>query len=165
MSPAGPCDLLGWSMVHASFLYFAYGEQLAERAMALLCPGAEAMGLARLERHGWVWAPHGRLSVRAGEAETVWGRLWMTPAPRLEALDAYHNVAGGDYLREARMIWCTSGPRIPATLYVQPEGQGEGERVDVTHLDHVLGGAREAGFDGTVVAALARSAERQQVSR
>lgn len=63
------------------------------------------------------------------------------------------------------MIRCASGLRLPATLYLQPQGQGEGERINATDLDHDLAGAREAGFDASVVAARARSAERKQVSR
>jgi len=152
-------------MSDAKILYFAYGEHWDAQALAMLHPGAESLGLARLENYDWGWAPPGRLSVAPRADHTIWGRLWLVAADSQGVLDQFHDVEGGRYLREARIIWCETGPRIPATLYAQPPGQAEAERVNAAYLDHVLAAARAAGLPTEAMARLTRRVEEKKVSR
>ena len=122
-------------------LYFAYGANLRHDAFRQLCPGADWLGVARLEAHRPIIAWHGYASVLPDAAATVWGALWLVPAIGLPALDKFELVAEGLYERVTRRVVTPAGPRVETMLYVAP-------RPDLGlpqpgYLEQVLAGAKE----------------------
>ena len=102
------------------FLYFAYGMNMGRDAFQKICPGADWLGVARLEGHRVTIAWHGYASVVPDTAATVWGVLWLVPAARLPALDAFEGVAAGHYVRDTARIVTPAGPRGEAMIYRAP---------------------------------------------
>jgi gamma-glutamylcyclotransferase (GGCT)/AIG2-like uncharacterized protein YtfP len=71
-------------------LYFAYGSNMNLQQMARRCPGAVALGPARLP--GWRLTERTFADIdRDHEAET-WGVLWEITAAHLWALDRYEGA-------------------------------------------------------------------------
>ena len=137
-------------------LYFAYGANLRRAAFRALCPGADWLGVARLEQHRLVIAWHGYAAVQPDPASTVWGALWLVPAARLPALDEFEQVAAGWYKRATLRVVTPAGPRVEAMLYLAP-------RPDLgvpsaTYLAEVLAGAKENKLPAAHRAAIARLA-------
>jgi gamma-glutamylcyclotransferase (GGCT)/AIG2-like uncharacterized protein YtfP len=122
-------------------LYFAYGANMRRAAFCQLCPGADWLGVARLEGFRMVIAWHGYASVQPDPASTVWGVLWLVPAAWLPALDAFEEVAAGWYERTTARVVTPAGPRAEAMLYLAP--RSETGLAHPGYLDVVLAGARE----------------------
>jgi gamma-glutamylcyclotransferase (GGCT)/AIG2-like uncharacterized protein YtfP len=138
------------------FLYFAYGANMRREAFQKLCPGADWLGVARLEGHRVVIAWHGYASVLPDPASTVWGVLWLVPAACLPTLDVFEGVAEGHYIRDTARVITPAGPRGEAMIYRAP-------RPDLGppvpgYLDEVLAGAKENKLPAAHLAALARLA-------
>jgi gamma-glutamylcyclotransferase (GGCT)/AIG2-like uncharacterized protein YtfP len=89
-------------------------------AFQKLCPGADWLGVARLEGHRVIIAGHGYASVAPDAAATVWGVLWLVPAACLPALDAFEGVAEGHYVRDTARVTTPAGPRGEAMIYRAP---------------------------------------------
>lgn len=90
--------------------YFAYGSNMDPRQMADRCPGAIALGAARLDGYrlafrwdspGW---GGGVADVEAAPNEEVWGVLWELRAAHEEALDRYEGVDAGVYRKRAVLV-------------------------------------------------------------
>jgi gamma-glutamylcyclotransferase len=73
--------------------YFAYGSNMAERAMTSRCPGSRLLGRAELRNHRLAFT---RRSIKTGtgvadavpaQGETVWGALYEVEESGLAALD------------------------------------------------------------------------------
>lgn len=73
-------------------LYFAYGMNTNPREMALRCPGATALGHARLVNHSFRFAQHADVEPCADSY--VDGVLWEINEDNLRALD---NLEGYPY--------------------------------------------------------------------
>ena len=79
-------------------LYFAYGANMERSAMAVRCPGATALGRARLA--GWrylIAAGYGSIAPAPGAC--VFGVLWRLTPRDLAALNAYESLDSGLYRR------------------------------------------------------------------
>lgn len=87
-------------------LYFAYGSNMDPFQMERRCPGAVAIGRARLPGHRltFTWDSArwrgGVGHVIASDGDDVWGVLWDLEQPHLDALDTYEQIAQGVYRRE-----------------------------------------------------------------
>ena len=137
-------------------LYFAYGANLRRNAFRQLCPGADWIGVARLEAHQPVISWHGYASVLPDATSTVWGALWLVPAASLPALDEFELVASGLYERVTRRVFTPAGPWVESMLYVSPRSDLGAPQPG--YLDEVLAGAREHRFPAAYLARLARRA-------
>jgi gamma-glutamylcyclotransferase (GGCT)/AIG2-like uncharacterized protein YtfP len=134
-------------------LYFAYGADLRRAAFARRCPGADWLGLAKLEDHRFVIGAHGLASVQAEAGATVWGSLWLVPAVTLAGLDDFAGVASGRSERTTRRVVSPAGPRTEAMLYVAAKpGVGVPEE---NELAEVLAGAGESRLPAGYIKTLA----------
>ncbi len=97
-------------------LYFAYGANLDRAHMTRLCPGAEAQGLAELDKHRVFIAAAGFASVRADKG-VVHGVLWRVSERDFVALDGYESVPTGLYRRETRTVRAQDAA-VEAAVYV-----------------------------------------------
>ena len=78
-------------------LHFAYGSNMHRAVMRKHAPDAEPLGVAALANHRFVITADGYASVVPLGAQTVLGVLWrLTPRDRV-TLDAWENIAGGQY--------------------------------------------------------------------
>jgi len=79
-------------------LYFAYGANMERAAMRRRCPGAAALGTARLA--GWryvIAAGYGSVARASGRA--VFGVLWRLTPRDLAALNIFESLDSGLYRR------------------------------------------------------------------
>ncbi len=116
------------------------------------CPGADWLGLARIEDHRFVIGPHGLANIQSRRGEQIWGILWFVPAGALVALDTLAGVGEGLCERTTRRIVSPAGPHTEAMVYLT-EQAGEGE-ASADYLDEVLTGARESKLPATYLSEL-----------
>ena len=138
-------------------LYFAYGANLRRDAFRQLCPGADWLGIGRLEGHRIVIAWHGYANVLPEAASTVWGVLWLVPAAGLPALDAFEQVTDGLYERVTRRVVTPAGPRVETMLYLASRPDLGAPQSG--YLDEVIAGAKENRLPATYLRQLAALAD------
>jgi gamma-glutamylcyclotransferase (GGCT)/AIG2-like uncharacterized protein YtfP len=102
-------------------LYFAYGANMDVAAMAVRCPGARVIGLARLPRHRFFITADGYASVMRAPNSTVHGVLWELALSDVRALDRFEEVDRGLYAKIQQPVICEAGPR-KALVYVGRNG-------------------------------------------
>jgi len=103
-------------------VYFAYGANMERAAMRRRCPGAAALGIARLT--GWRYLiVDGYGSVAPARGRQVFGVLWRLTARDLAALNIFESLASGLYRR--RLLTVVAGARrARALVYVgRPHGR------------------------------------------
>jgi gamma-glutamylcyclotransferase (GGCT)/AIG2-like uncharacterized protein YtfP len=98
-------------------LYFAYGANMDVAAMAMRCPGAKVIGIARLPRHRFFITADGYVSVMRAPNSTVHGVLWELVLSNVRALDRFEEVDRGLYAKIQQPVICETGPRR-ALVYV-----------------------------------------------
>ena len=81
-------------------LYFAYGSNMSAEQMAVRCPGAVAMAVAKLDDWQFIINQLGAAALRRAEGKAVWGVIWRCHARHMANLDRYEAVARGIYYRE-----------------------------------------------------------------
>jgi len=114
------------------------------------CPGAQALGPARLDNWRFVITSDGYASLVSDPGVQVHGVLWRLSPRDLAALDAYEQRA---YLR--RMVPVRHGAtRRPALVYLAPERGGGRARPGYQEL--VVASAREWKLPEDYVTTLAR---------
>lgn len=79
-------------------LYFAYGSNMHRAAMMARCPGARAIGPARLDAHEFFIGVDGWGSVRRAPGKVVHGVLWRLTPRDMAALHAYELLHKEIYL-------------------------------------------------------------------
>jgi gamma-glutamylcyclotransferase (GGCT)/AIG2-like uncharacterized protein YtfP len=97
-------------------LYFAYGANMEREAMRRRCPGAVALGTARLS--GWrylIAQGYGSVAPAAGRA--VSGVLWRLTARDLAALNIFESLDSGLYRRVLLTVRAGAGAQR-ALVYV-----------------------------------------------
>jgi hypothetical protein len=104
-------------------LYFAYGANMERAAMRMRCPGATALGIARLT--GWRYViAQGYGSVARAPGRAVFGVLWRLTPRDLAALNIFESLDSGLYRRLLLTVE-TNGKRARALVYV---GRQHGRR-------------------------------------
>lgn len=78
-------------------LYFAYGSNMHRAAMRGRCPGARAIGPARLDGYAFFIGVDGWGSVKVKPGATVHGVLWRLTPRDMTALHAYELLHKGLY--------------------------------------------------------------------
>ena len=103
--------------------YFAYGSNMDPEQMAHRCPGAVALGPARLEGHRltFTWDSTfwrgGVGDVVATLGDEVWGVLWEISDENERALDRYEGI-DKDVYRRATVTVEHEGGTVEALIYV-----------------------------------------------
>ncbi len=139
--------------------YFAYGSNLSSRQMLFRCPGATALGPARLDGYRLAFTrPSRRWGGNAADIlpdrlSHVWGVAWDVSGAHLESLDRFEGVASGAYQR-IDVSLSTDSAELAAIAYavVAPEEDG---RPSSRYLHTILEGAREHGLPASWLAHLA----------
>ena len=132
--------------------YFAYGANCSSRQMAMRCPGAVALGAARLEGFRLAFdRPSRRWGACAADVvpdptASTWGVAWEVDEGHLARLDRFEGVATGGYFRDSQVI-VAGGRSFPAEVYrvVTPAAEGAPSG---RYLHTILEGAREFGLPG-----------------
>jgi hypothetical protein len=131
-------------------LHLAYESNMSRKLMQRRCPGATALGPARLDGWRFVITRDGYASLTRDAGARVHGVLWRLTPRDLGALNAYEQPA---YLR--RMIPVRRGAaRRPALIYLAPERGGGRARPGYQEL--VVASARDWKLPDDYIAALAR---------
>jgi gamma-glutamylcyclotransferase (GGCT)/AIG2-like uncharacterized protein YtfP len=130
-------------------LYFAYGSNMDTTGMRARCPGAQALGPARLPDHRLMFVsdrPAGSSAVPTvtpASGEEVWGVLWDITEADERALDEYEGVALDAYRKEAMPVETGDEART-ALVYIATatDQQGPSRRF----VDLVVRGAQAHGL-------------------
>ena len=120
-------------------LCFAYGSNMDQAAMAARCPGAKALGLARLPRHARTVMREGYLTLVRDPRRAVTGVLWDVPLSNMAALDRYEGVGDGLYRKVQQMVIGPAGARRALVYFGANAGPGQLRR---DYHAHVLAAAQ-----------------------
>jgi gamma-glutamylcyclotransferase (GGCT)/AIG2-like uncharacterized protein YtfP len=135
-------------------LYFAYGANMERAAMARRCPGAVALGPARLSGRRYVIA-EGYGSIAPAAGMRVYGVLWRLTPRDLAALNAFESLDSGLY-RRAMLTVETGAQRARALVYV---GRRRGKRRPIPgYQERLVAAAQEWRLPPFYVAELRRLA-------
>ena len=85
-------------------LYFAYGSNISCSGMAARCPGARALGVAKLSGWRFTIGGGGYASIVEAPGDEVIGVLWRLTPRDIAVLNAYENIEGGLYTRGKLMV-------------------------------------------------------------
>ena len=105
-------------------LYFAYGSNMSAEGMAGRCPGAKAVGLARLERHRLAVMREGWLTATRDPHAAVHGVLWDLALSDMPALDRYEGLAKGLYAKVAQPVVAKGGAKRALVYFGANSGPG-----------------------------------------
>jgi hypothetical protein len=146
-------------------LYFAYGSNMDETALRGRCPGARALGRARLPRHRFVLMGNGYASARRDPQADVHGVLFMLCLSDVPPLDRYEEVARGLYTKVVQPVIRDAGAPCHALIYFGTD-QTSGGAPPPGYMEAVVAAARTADLPPAHIAALeALSPGRTNVSR
>ena len=133
-------------------IYFAYGANMESAAMRKRCPGAKALGAARLP--GWRYViVDGYGSVAPAPGREVFGVLWRLTPRDLAALNIFESLDSGLY-RRVRLTLVAGAKRERALVYVgRPRGR---RRAMPGYQERVVAAAAEWQFPRNYIAELRR---------
>jgi hypothetical protein len=134
-------------------LHFAYGSNMSRALMGQRCPGAQALGPARLDGWRFMIMRAGYASIVPASGNAVHGILWQLSPRDLAALNAYENLERGLYVRRVLPVLLDERRRA-ALVYVAP-GRATG-RPQPGYQELVVASARDWGLPDNYVAALER---------
>ena len=98
-------------------LYFAYGSNMSRAAMKARCPGARAVGPARLDKYRFFVGVEGWGSVKPSSGDAVHGVLWRLTPRDVATMHAYELLHTGLY--DVRHLPVRVGARLkPAMVYL-----------------------------------------------
>lgn len=135
-------------------LYFAYGLNMSREGMAARCPGATALGRARLAGHRFTVMANGYASVRRDRTGAVHGVLWEIAPAHVRALDVFEEVGRGLYVKAQQPVIPEGGAAKRALLYLGVEGAPG--RAPPGTMEALLDAAAQAGLPEPYLRELAR---------
>ncbi len=98
-------------------LYFAYGMNMGDSHMMVVCEEAERAGTARLPGHRFSISGTGGATLLPEEGAEVWGVLWCLNARDEKILDAHEMVHLGTYDRRFVEVETGAGETLKALTY------------------------------------------------
>jgi hypothetical protein len=134
-------------------LHFAYGSNMSRALMRRRCPGARALGPARLDGWRFIIMREGYASIVPEPGTTVHGVVWSLTPRDLAALNAYESLDRGLYLRRVLPVVMV-GRRRRALVYVAP-GRAPG-RPQPGYQELVVAAARDWNLPANYVQSLRR---------
>lgn len=137
-------------------LYFAYGSNMSQAAMARRCPLSKALGLARLARCRIAVMREGFLTAARDPRSRVHGILWELALADMPALDRYEGLARGLYTKTVQPVLTANGPRRALVYFGANAGPGTPRP---EYLAEILAAARAWGLPPEALAALERIAK------
>lgn len=146
-------------MADALTLYFAYGSNMSAARMAVRCPGAQFVGIARLDNWRFVINDRGVATVEPREGCRTWGVMWMLAPEHVASLDYFESVAHGLYRQEFLPIVPKEGEQRTALVYV--ENNYREYRPAPGYLEIVLRGANEHGLPSGYIREIEEWARRE----
>ena len=134
-------------------LYFAYGSNMSRAGMAARCPGAQALGLAKLSGWRFVIGRDGYASiVRAAGGEVI-GVLWQLGARDIAALNAYESLDSGLYKRGQVTVRHDGGAKAAMVYIARARKIG---RPRPGYMELIVAAARDWRFPADYIRALQR---------
>lgn len=124
-------------------LYFAYGSNMDQTAMAARCPASKPVGIGRLMRHRFIVFEGGYASVVRDPQRVVWGMVWDLALADVPALDRYESIASGLYTKVVQPIVTAQGARR-AVVYVGRSGRPGTPKPG--YMEGVVAAATHAGL-------------------
>ena len=134
-------------------LHFAYGSNMSRALMARRCPGAHALGPARLDGWRFLIMRQGYASIAPAPGEAVHGVVWRLSPRDLAALIAYESLDRGLYVRRVLPV-LLRGRRRAALVYVAPD-RAQGRPLP-GYQELLVAAARDWSLPADYVAALER---------
>jgi hypothetical protein len=134
-------------------LYFAYGSNMDEAAMRARCPGARALGRARLPRHRFVLMGNGYASVHRDPRTEVHGVLFDLKLSDVPPLDRYEEVTRGLYTKVVQPVIRDGGAPCSALIYFGTD-RTTGGTSPTGYMEAIVAAARTAGLPVAHIAAL-----------
>ena len=120
--------------------------------MAVRCPGARVVGLARLARHRLALMREGYATIVRDPHRSVHGLLWDVPLADLPALDRYEGIGEGLYVKRQQPVVTASGARKALVYFGTNAGPGKPRP---GYLEGVLAAAKEIGLPDASLAEIA----------
>ncbi len=148
-------------------LYFAYGSNMDEIAMAQRCSKSTVIGPAILHRHRIAMMAEGYVTVVRDPRAKVYGLLWDVALSDVRALDRYENVQTGLYSKILQPVKRMDGegvrPLQQALVYVGSNDAGGAAQAG--YLEMIVNDAARLGFPAGYVAELEKLARSGQSGR
>jgi gamma-glutamylcyclotransferase (GGCT)/AIG2-like uncharacterized protein YtfP len=135
-------------------LHFAYGSNMSRALMRRYCPGAQALGSARLDGWRFMVTSDGYASIVPARGGAVHGVLWRLGTRDLAALNAYESLDSGLY--RTRLLPVRHGARVVRALTYLGRSIQAGRPRPGYQDGIVVPAAREWGLPARYVAELAR---------
>ena len=133
-------------------LYFAYGSNMDEHALATRCPKARRLGRARLPRHRFALMSSGYATVRRDPRAEVHGVLYDLALSDVGPLDRYEEVDGGLYVKAMQPVLREPAGSVRALVYLGCDDT-DGPPVP-GYMEAVVAAARAASLPSPYVAML-----------
>ncbi len=130
-------------------LYFAYGSNMHPRVMRMRCPGARAVGPARLDGWRFLINKRGAASIWPDADHHVYGVLWWCTLRHIRALDAYEGLRWRNYFR--RRLSVARGQAYAGAFVYTGSRHIPGVARPNYLLSAVLPGAREFGLPAAYI--------------
>ncbi len=130
-------------------LVFAYGSNMNERQMATRCPGATAVGVAKLHDHQLLFAGRsarwggGVATIKPARRSAVSGVVWRVSNQNLERLDEFEGYPYV-YDRMPVLVDAADGESMWCFVYVKNADE-ERTRPSPEYLRTILDGYETAG--------------------
>jgi gamma-glutamylcyclotransferase (GGCT)/AIG2-like uncharacterized protein YtfP len=134
-------------------LYFAYGANMDADAMAVRCPGAKALGVARLPRHRFMITRDGYASVLRDPRMAVHGVLWELSLAHVRTLDTFEELDRGLYAKITQPVIHGVGAKR-ALVYVASTAVSGPPRPG--YLESVLASAEQWRLPAPYIAEMGR---------
>ena len=135
-------------------IYLAYGSNMSRALMGARCPGARAIGVAKLDGWRFIITCDGYASIVPSPGASAYGVAWRVTPRDLAALNAYEALDSGLYHRRMLPIRC-NGQLLPALTYVG-RSHAEGRPRAGYQNAIVVPAARDWGLPPDYIAELAR---------
>ena len=125
-------------------LYFAYGSNMAAQQMSARCPGARALGPARLDGWRFYVNRRGTASIKPAMNHAVFGVVWRIGPDHKTTLDHYEGIRLRRYLTREISLDHDAGAKRGFTYVGTHLGEGRPVRAYLQGV--VIPAARDWGL-------------------
>lgn len=139
-------------------LYFAYGSNMDETAMAKRCPKSTSISPAVLHRHRIAMMAEGYVTIIRDPRAAVYGLLWNIALSDMRALDRYESLHTGLYSKLTQPVKRFGGdgvrPLQQALVYVGNNNCWAPPEAD--YIQSILVQAARLGFPPAYISELSK---------